>query len=183
MGRDMILRRAALTTIIIAGFAGSGTRAQNAPKPIQIPSVLAARFADMVGHWTLSGTASARGTTTVLKGALRCSIVAAGTALMCAGKMTVPSIEHVHIFGYDPVHKKLWVGAVNSVDGGYTMSGPFTKEGFTIRRYFKASGGKSVMGSQAFTGRIGSGKLTEVFLNTVNSKPVLTGVITWVKRK
>lgn len=181
----MTFKNVGLTIVIIAALDVAGAEAQDSA--VKVPSTLAARFADMVGHWTINGTGVSHGQSLVTKGVLDCSLVAAGTALMCTGKMkgppSVPNIKHVHIFGYDPVHKEVRVGVVNNLIGSDTLTGPFTKDGFVISRHYTAPDGDTVKDTQSFTGQIGSGKMKETMRTMDDGKPVVTAHLTWVKEK
>lgn len=181
----MIFKKAARITVIIASFGVAGVRAQDAPRAIQLPSGIAARFADMVGHWTVSGTVTATGRTSSEKGVWDCSLVAAGTALMCIGKIKGPpgikDIDHVYLFGYDPVHRKVWRGEVSNYSGAAVMTGPYSRDGFVLSRDFSTPNGDEEKQRQTFSGKIGSGELKETDRHTIDGKRLFSFKLTWVK--
>lgn len=152
-----------------------------------MPLVLVARFADMVGHWTISGMVNAMGQTSSEQGVWDCSLVAGATALMCTGKMTGPTsiadIDHVYLFGYDPVHKKVWRGEVSNYSGAAVMTGTYSRDGFTISRESSTPNGDEEKQTQTFAGKIGSGELTATDRSTIDGKIVFSFKLTWVKQK
>lgn len=176
-----MFKKAAITTII-AAFGTSGAYAQNAPKPIQIPAVLAARFADMAGHWNISGTITAQGKSQVFNGSEDCSLLAGGIALLCTGKDT-PNSGVVHLYGYDPVHKKVWSGTVNNYAGAHSLTGAYSAEGFVFPVDSMSVNGTATNGTITLAGKIGSGVMKQTFSITRDGKPYASERLTLVKQK
>lgn len=76
------------TAVTAVASETAGARAEETGLPI--PADLAARFADMIGEWAVTGTETVVGQTNDVKGRVVFSPVVGGMALLASGKFQSP---------------------------------------------------------------------------------------------
>lgn len=188
----MRVDNALMMMVCLAAFGTGGAHAQNPAKAIQIkamqiPAALSARFADMVGKWTISGEATVRGQRGSVKGRVACYLVADRTALMCPLKLSFSALrwnfKAVRIFAYDPVRKSVWAVGANNVSGADFRAGTYSNDGFVLGSTSVTSDGKARKETEKLSGKIGAGKLMQTIRTTVGDKVIEAVEYTWIKQK